>query len=213
MSSKDNAENSCGGILLVVSGSAGAGKGTVISELMSESDEYLYSVSATTRQPRVGEVDGVNYHFLSREAFEKHIADGNVVEYTEYCGNYYGTLKSELEKLSGGKNLILEIEVEGAGNIKKAYPDSVLVFIMPPDYKTLEGRLRGRHTNTEDDIRNRMKVALEEIEHITEYDYIVVNENGKIKEAAGEIINIVKTEKLRSARRSEKIKKEFLSRR
>ena len=125
------------GLLLVVSGPAGSGKGSVLSNVVNDGG-YSYSVSATTRKPRPGEVDGVNYHFLTKEQFEKHIADGDFVEYAEYVGNYYGTLYSEIKgKTDEGINVILELEVQGAENVKKMFPDSVLIWILPPDYSTL----------------------------------------------------------------------------
>lgn len=200
------------GILLVVSGAAGTGKGTVNALLMKEHPEFVYSVSATTRSPRPGEVDGREYHFLTREQFEQEIKGGGVIEYTEYCGNYYGTLKSELDKLKQGKNLILEIEVEGAMNIKHLFPDSVAVFILPPDYETLRARLVGRGTNTADDIENRMKRALEEFVLVGHYDYAVVNENGKAAEAAEAIYRIVESEKHKTERCTEAMERLFFRR-
>ncbi len=188
------------GLLIVISGPAGTGKGTVIGELMKLSDSLSYSVSATTRAPRPGEVDGVNYHFITKEVFDHAISDGSVLEYTHYCGNYYGTLKDELKKLDEGKNLILEIEVEGAMNVKRLCPESVAVFIIPPSYEILEGRLRGRGTNTEEDIRNRMKKSLTEIEASVNYDYIVVNENSDTVGAAKKIWNIIQSEQCRASR-------------
>ncbi len=188
------------GILLVVSGAAGTGKGTVNAILMKEHKDFVFSVSATTRAPRPGEVDGREYHFLSREQFEEEIRTGGVIEYTEYCGNYYGTLKSELKKLDEGKNLILEIEVEGAMNIKRLFPDSVTVFILAPDYDTLKARLVNRGTNTADDIENRMNRALEEFSLVSNYDYAVVNHDGKADEAAEAIYHIVKSEQHKANR-------------
>ena len=199
------------GILLVVSGAAGTGKGTVNAALMKAHPEFAYSVSATTRAPRAGEVDGREYHFITREQFEDHIKNGGVVEYTEYCGNYYGTLKSELEKLNEGKNLILEIEVEGAMNIKRLFPDSVAVFILPPDYETLKNRLVNRGTNTADDIDNRMKRALEEFVLVNQYDYAVVNHDGRASDAAEAIYNIVKSEQHKVARSGDAMEKLFFN--
>ena len=197
------------GVLLVVSGAAGTGKGTVNQLLRQAHPEFEFSVSATTRAPRPGEEDGREYYFLTREAFEREIAEGGVVEYTEYCGNYYGTLKKELSKLDEGKNLILEIEVEGAMNIKRLFPDSVLVFILPPDYDTLRDRLVGRGTNTPDDIDHRMKRALEEFVLVSHYDYAVVNDNGKAAEAAEAIYHIVKSEQHKTSRCGEAMERLF----
>jgi guanylate kinase len=188
------------GILLVVSGAAGTGKGTVNALLMKAHEDFVYSVSATTRPPRPGEVDGREYHFISKEQFEEHIRNDAVIEYTEYCGNYYGTLKSELKKLEEGKNLILEIEVEGAMNIKRLFPDSVTVFILPPDYTTLRNRLVNRGTNAADDIENRMEKALREFAKVKSYDYAVVNHDGRAQEAADAIYEIVKSEQHRVSR-------------
>ena len=148
------------GLMIVVSGPAGSGKGTVNARLL-ESDEYVYSVSATTRAPRPGEINGVNYHFISREEFEGRIARGEMLEHTEYCNNYYGTpLKEALEVLESGRNLILEIEVEGAMNVKRLYPVAVLIMLLPPSFAVQEARLRGRGTETEAVILQRLARTL-----------------------------------------------------
>ena len=165
------------GILLVVSGAAGTGKGTVNASLMKNHPGYCFSVSATTRAPRPGEIDGREYHFITKEEFERAISEGNVVEYTQYCGNYYGTLKSELEKLDEGKNLILEIETKGALQIKQKLPDTVLIFILPPSLEELEHRLRGRNTEDEQTIQGRLHEAYREIECSKNYDYRIVNDS------------------------------------
>lgn len=199
------------GILLIVSGAAGTGKGTVNAMLMKAHPEFVLSVSATTRQPRAGEVDGREYHFITREQFEEKIKNGGVVEYTEYCGNYYGTLKSELSRLDEGKNLILEIEVEGATNIKRLFPDSVSVFILPPDYETLKNRLVNRGTNTSEDIENRLKRALDEFVVAAKYDYIVVNDDGQAQAAADAIFEIVKSEQHRSTRNADAMQSLFFN--
>ena len=148
------------GLLIVISGPAGSGKGTVLKHIFEDAvhgGEFAYSVSATTRAPRPGEVDGVNYHYLSREDFEGRIARGELLEYTEYCGNYYGTLKSETEAvLESGRNLILEIEVEGAMNVKRRYPEAVAIMLLPPSFAKQEERLRGRGTETEEKILARL---------------------------------------------------------
>ena len=197
------------GLMIVVSGPAGSGKGTVNAHLL-DSGDFVYSVSATTRAPRPGEIDGVNYHFVTKENFEERIAAGDMLEYTEYCGNYYGTPKSEaLKVLESGKNLILEIEVEGAMNVKRAYPDAILIMLLPPSYETQESRLRGRGTETEDSVRLRLARAREEIAFADNYDYVVYNRDNADAEAAEDILAIVRAEKA-SVRRHPDIARRFL---
>ena len=165
------------GLLVVVSGPAGSGKGTV-NHILQNYPNYAFSVSATTRAPRPGEVDGVNYHYISVEEFKNRIQNGDLLEYTEYCGNFYGTLKKETEAvLESGKNLILEIEVEGAMNIKRLCPDSaVLIMLLPPTYAVQEQRLRGRGTETEEVILRRLAIARQECENMHQFHYVVVND-------------------------------------
>lgn len=197
------------GLLIVVSGPAGSGKGTVNAHLLATGD-YVFSVSATTRAPRPGETNGVNYHFISKEDFIGRIERGDMLEYTEYCGNFYGTPKKEAEDvLKSGKNLILEIEVEGAENVKKKYPDAVLILLLPPSYSVQEQRLRGRGTETEEKIRERLARAKEEILHADSYDYVVYNHDGKADVAADEIKAIVTAEK-HSLTRNTTIAKDYL---
>jgi guanylate kinase len=182
------------GLLIVISGPAGSGKGTVNAKLL-QSDEYAYSVSATTRAPRVGEVDGVNYHFITRSEFERRIAHREMLEYTEYCGNFYGTpLKEAVEVLESGKNLILEIEVEGALNVKRLYPEAVLIMLLPPSFAIQEARLRGRGSETEDKILERLARTREELPEIYHYDYVVYNEDGGVDACADDIRSIVRAE-------------------
>lgn len=189
------------GLMIVISGPAGSGKGTVNAHLL-RTGEFVYSVSATTRAPRPGEVDGVNYHFISREEFLSRIESGDMLEYTEYCGNFYGTPLKEAEAvLASGKNLILEIEVEGARNVKTAYPDAVLIMLLPPSFSVQEFRLRNRGTETEEKIRERLTRTKEEIAQADCYDYVVYNYDGKDTEAAAEIQSIVTAEK-RTMRRN-----------
>lgn len=198
------------GLLLVVSGPAGSGKGTVNKRLL-ERDDYVFSVSATTRLPRPGEVDGVNYHYIDRADFEARIARGELLEYTQYCGNYYGTLKSQTDAvLRSQKNLLLEIEVEGAMNIKRQYPEAVLIMLLPPSYQALEARLRGRGTESEDVIRRRMARAKEELEFLPQYDYVVYNRENGADEAAAEICAIVTAERC-SMRRNDNAKDRFFA--
>ncbi len=189
------------GLLIVVSGPAGSGKGTVNAKLLA-SPEYAFSVSATTRPPRPNEANGTNYWFISREEFEGRIARGEMLEYTEYCGNYYGTPKKEAEEvLASGRNLILEIEVEGAMNVKRLYPEAVLIMLLPPSFAVQEARLRGRGTETEETILARLSRTREELKCLSSYDYIVINRDGGADDCADDIRAIVRAEK-RSLRRN-----------
>ncbi len=166
------------GILLVISGFSGAGKGTVVNRLREKYDEYALSISMTSRAPRPGDVEGETYFFVTREKFEKTIAENGLLEYAEYCGNYYGTPRAFVEQqLDSGKNVILEIEIQGATNIKKAFPESLLIFLTPPSASELERRLKGRGTETEDVIMKRLKRASEESEGMDKYDFIIVNDD------------------------------------
>ena len=197
------------GLMLVISGPAGCGKGTVCKHLLA-TDDYCFSVSATTRAPRPGEENGKQYHFLSREEFLERLNNGDMLEYTEYCGNFYGTPKKEAEQvLAMGKNLILEIEVEGARNVKAKYPDAVLIMLLPPSHAVQEQRLRGRGTEKEEKILERLQRAREEIKFASCYDYVVYNHDGCDKEAAEQILAIVSAEKA-SVKRNADIEKNFL---
>ena len=188
------------GLLIVVSGPAGSGKGTVNAKLL-ESDEYAFSVSATTRAPRPGEINGKNYHFITKEEFESRIANGEMLEYTCYCGNYYGTPRKEAEEvLASGKNLILEIEVDGAMQIKQKFPDAVLIMLLPPSYAEQEKRLRGRATESEEKILARLAQAKVEIEYLPQYDYVVYNEDGAAQACAEQIHAILYAEQFATSR-------------
>ena len=196
------------GLLIVVSGPAGSGKGTVLKELLRD-DSYRYSVSATTRAPREGEVAGVSYHYLTREEFEKRLEAGEMLEYTEYCGNYYGTPKKEAEAvLESGRNLLLEIEVEGAANVKKAYPEAVLIMLLPPSFAVQEARLRGRGTETEEKIRERLARTREEVPCVVHYDYVIYNHDGRADEAVADIRAIVRAEQA-LVRRNENVAEKY----
>ena len=164
------------GRFIVISGPSGVGKGTICSTLIKELDAW-YSVSMTTRSIREGEVDGVNYYFVSKDEFEKRIKDGNFLEYNIYNGNYYGTPKDKvLEKINEGINVFSEIDVNGAFNIKKIYEDALLIYIAPPSIDVLRERLVGRATEDEQTIENRLKIAEEELKKIDFYDYVVIND-------------------------------------
>lgn len=166
------------GIIIVVSGFSGAGKGTLMKALTGKYDNYALSVSATTRNPRPGEVNGREYFFVSNEEFEKLIQENGLIEHAGYVDHYYGTPRKFVEdKLSQGIDVILEIEIQGALQIKEQYPDAVLLFVMPPSVAELEKRLRGRGTETEEVILQRLKRAREESVGIEKYDYLVINDD------------------------------------
>ncbi|MBQ9760828.1 MAG: guanylate kinase [Clostridia bacterium] len=191
------------GLLIVISGPAGSGKGTVNSILL-QSPEFSYSVSATTRAPRPGEVDGVNYHFITKEDFESRIQNGEMLEYTSYCGNYYGTpLREAIEVMESGRNLILEIEVEGAQNVKRLYPEAVLIMLLPPSFAVQEARLRGRGTETEEKICERLNRTREELPLVGQYDYVVYNRDGGAEQCADDIRAIVRAEQNATRRHSD----------
>ena len=166
------------GILIVVSGFSGAGKGTLMKRLLSDYDNYALSISMTTRKPREGEVHGREYFFTDKENFEKTIAENGLIEYATYCDNYYGTPREYVEQqLMAGKDVVLEIEIQGALKIKEKFPESLLLFVTPPSAKELERRLVGRGTETQEVIAKRLARAVEESEGIEAYDYIVVNDD------------------------------------
>lgn len=193
------------GILLVISGFAGTGKGTLVSALLQKYNNYALSVSATTRSPRPGEVDGVHYFFKTREEFQKMIQAEELIEYAQYVENFYGTPRAYVEqKLAEGKDVILEIEMQGALKIKEKFPDTLLLFVVPPDADTLQSRLKGRGTETEEVIRKRLCRAVEETDYILKYDYLVVNDD--IDVCVEETHAIIQSEHLRVQRNEEFVK-------
>lgn len=193
------------GILMVLSGFSGAGKGTLVKQLIRKYDNYALSVSMTTREPREGEREGVEYFFTTRERFEETIVQNGLVEYALYCGNYYGTPRAYVEEqLAAGKNVILEIEIQGALKIKKKFPESLLVFVTPPSADELKRRLEGRGTEEPEVIARRLARASEESEGIEAYDYIVVND--KLEECVEELHRLVEASRRAPVRSQELIK-------
>jgi guanylate kinase len=216
------------GILLVLSGPSGSGKGTVLGEYSKDHPCY-FSISNTTRSPRPGEIDGVHYHFISRADFEQKIADGGMLEYAQYCDNYYGTPRDKVEEQTGkGVNVMLDIETQGAKNVKDRCPEAVLCFIVPPSLAVLRHRLTKRGTEDEATINKRLAQAIEEIRRIDRYDYVVINDD--LPDAVADFTDVVATAQLaasgenlseeqlahlhtlqeKSAALKEKVKKEFL---
>ena len=182
------------GLLIVVSGPSGCGKGTILGSITKEMG-ISYSVSATTRAMREGEVDGVNYHYITKERFEQLIEEDKVLEYTSYCGNYYGTLRDEVDsRREQGQDVLLEIEVEGAANVRRLCPDAVSIFIAPPSVKELERRLRKRGTETEEVIAERVSQAEREIHSALEYDYIIIN--GELEKAVNDVASVINAERI-----------------
>lgn len=193
------------GILIVISGFSGAGKGTIVKRLLQTYDNYALSISMTTRGPREGERDGVEYFFTDKEHFEETIRQNGLIEYASYCGNYYGTPRAYVEEqLNAGKDVILEIEIQGARKIKEQFPESLLLFVTPPNAKELERRLVGRGTETEEVIRRRLARASEESQGIEAYDYIVIND--KLDECVEELNQLVNAARRAPVRREAFIK-------
>jgi len=185
------------GQLIVISAPSGAGKGTIIRELIKNDPKNRWlSVSATSRLPREGDKEGETYYFITKEEFEKRINDGYFLEYTNYAGNYYGTPKEYIkDKINKGFDVILEIEIEGATNIKKLIPEAIFIFIMPPSLKELVRRLKKRGTETNEKIMRRFNVAYKEVNEVAKYNYVVVND--KLEEAVEKVESILRAEKCR----------------
>jgi len=186
------------GLLIVLSGPSGVGKGIICQKLVEYFNAW-YSVSATTREKRNGEIEGKNYFYITKEEFEQKIKDNEFLEYASYNNNYYGTLKTKIdEKLNNKINVFIEVEVNGAKNIKSIYQDSILIYILPPSLEELEERLRGRNTEDETTIQNRMNITKEELKQIDIYDYVVVNDN--LEKTIEKVKNIIESEKCKVSR-------------
>lgn len=190
------------GLLVVVSGPSGSGKGTILNLLMKQNDKVRSSISATTRKPREGEADGVNYFFKSIDEFQEMIKKQELIEWVEYCNNYYGTPRAYIENTKNqGFDVILEIEVEGAVNIKKKYPDCVLVFILPPSFDELKKRIENRGTENDKVIEQRLERAKKEIEYIKYYDYVIIND--VLQDAVDNLNSILKSERFKFSRNAD----------
>ncbi len=189
------------GQLIVLSGPSGTGKGTVVAQLMAERSNIYFSVSYTTRKARPGEVDGVNYNYVSKEEFEGMIARDELLEYAQYVDNYYGTSQKLIEeKLAEGMDVLLEIEVQGAAKVRLRCPDGLFIFIAPPSFQELERRLRGRQTDNDQVIAGRLEEAKVECQQIPSYDYLVIND--QVPRAVGELSAILTANQCRTKNRS-----------
>lgn len=187
------------GLLVVLSGPSGSGKGTVLKQAMRSKPNIEVSVSVTTRAPREGEIDGVNYYFLAPEAFQTLRAEDGLLEWAEFCGNFYGTPRDKIEqRLNEGKDVVLEIEVQGAMKVRAAFPDAVLIFNLPPSLKELKERLTGRKTEPPEVVEKRMSTAVWELSQAENYDYVIVNDN--VEDAANAFLSILSSEKCKTAR-------------
>ncbi|UOQ43106.1 guanylate kinase [Halobacillus salinarum] len=194
------------GILFILSGPSGVGKGTVRKALFDQSTDLRYSISMTTRKPREGEVDGVDYFFKSREEFEELILQGQLIEHAEYVGNYYGTPRNYVEEtLDQGNDVFLEIEVQGALQVRENFPQGVFIFLIPPSLEELKDRIVNRGTETEEKVKNRLLAAKEEIDMMDAYDYVVVND--EIDHAVSKVQSIVVSEHCKRERVSHQYKK------
>lgn len=187
------------GFLLVISGPSGCGKGTICKKILERNEKLVFSVSATTRTPRRGEIDGVNYFFIDEEKFSKMVENDEFLEYANVHGNLYGTPKNfVLEQIERGEIVILEIDVQGALQVKESYPEGVFIFLLPPSMSELKNRIKKRGTETDKDIDIRLKNAFEELKFIDEYDYIVIND--EVMEAVEKTETIIGAEKLKVKR-------------
>lgn len=199
------------GKLLIISGFSGVGKGTVVKHMLENYEDYKISVSATTREPRAGEENGIHYHFLTKEQFENMIAENQLLEHANYVGNYYGTPKDFVEKtIEQGENVILEIETQGAIQVKEKIPEAIMVFILPPSAAALKERLVGRKSETAEVIAERLTKAAEETKELEHYEYFVIND--EVEKCADDIDKIVRDNypELISSELINKIKKEIL---
>lgn len=185
------------GLLILISGPSGTGKGTVCDLLRQKHPEISYSISATTRQPRPGEQDGVNYYFYSREKFQEMISKGQLLEWAEVYGNFYGTPKQQvIDRLEAGEDILLEIDTQGALNVMKLMPDGLFIFLLPPSLEELASRLKGRGTETEESLKRRLGAAVDEIKLAKKYRYVVIND--QVEKAQEKIANIIEAEHHRS---------------
>lgn len=193
------------GVLVVISGFSGAGKGTIMKELVKRYD-YQLSVSATTRSPRTGETDGVDYYFHTREEFQQMIEHAELIEWAEYVGNFYGTPKKYVqEQLDAGRDVLLEIEMQGGMLVKEQFPDALLIFISPPSARILKERLTGRATESQEEIEKRLRRAVEEVKYMADYDYIVVND--VLEDAVEKVNDLIKYEHYKSCNSFQLIEK------
>ncbi|MCX7770506.1 MAG: guanylate kinase [Proteobacteria bacterium] len=197
--------------ILIISGPSGAGKTTVVNLFLQENKDFLLSVSHTTRKKRLNEEEGKHYYFVSKEEFNRMVENNEFVEWAEVYGNYYGTSKSEIERiLNNKKNILLEIDVQGAISVKKHFPEeSVLVFILPESFSELTNRLISRNTENKEDLEKRLETAKREIEQINFYDYVIINKYGCEKESSNLLSSIVLAEKNRTKRLWDKLKVNF----